>query len=347
MQHFLLRASGDCVILLEKGGREHVEQPFSMNLLSPAEQESAHIRRNANFAGACLVSVLLVQYAIRLLNRLGLLDGVLSLVTTYEAAMLADMVVYVLVLAIPPVVVALCTKQWQTPFPTRRVSAVWWIVLVCGGMALAIVSNVITGVLMNMFSSVGIPSPELPDTVRPEWSSLLLNLVSTALLPALIEEMVFRGYLLGALRRHGDALAIVLTAVLFGFFHGNILQFPFAFILGLGLGYAVVKTDSIWPAVVLHGANNAMSVLITYFQKYLPAYATAISEVTFLGVAAIGVTVLTAAHSRRGFFGSVGNGVSYFPVRVRVGKILSAPLMILAIIAMTFVLAESIRSSLL
>ncbi len=324
-----------------------MEQPFIPSVLSPAEQEAACMRRNANFAGTCMVAVLAVQYTLRIVIRLGLLNSVLARMNTHELSMLVDMVFYVLILAVPPIIVALCTKQRQNPFPSRHVSGVWWIVLVLGGMALAIVSNVVTSYLMNMLSSVGVPLPEMPDTVTPTWSSLLLNLVSTALLPAIVEEMVFRGYILGALRRHGDGLAVVLTAALFGFFHGNILQFPFAFILGLGLGYAVVKTDSIWPAVVLHGMNNAMSVLITYFQKCFPDYTTVIGTLTFVFVSAVGVIVLTAVQEHRNFFGSVGNGVSHFPVRARVGKLLSAPMMIVALIGMTCVLIESIGSGLL
>ena len=49
----------------------------------------------------------------------------------------------------------------------------------------------------------------------------MLNLVSTAVLPALVEEMVFRGYILGALRPQGDGLAIVFSAVFFGLLHGK------------------------------------------------------------------------------------------------------------------------------
>ena len=186
----------------------------------------------------------------------------------------------------------------------------------------------------------------MPDTVLPSPVSLLLNLLSTAVLPAIVEEMIFRGFLLGALRRHGNGMAVVLTAVLFGFFHGNILQFPFAFILGLGLGYAVVCTDSIWPAVAIHFANNAMSVLIAYFQKCYPDQSLVISNVTFLVVALLGAIVLTAVHSRKAWFAPLGNGLSSFSVGARVGKILTAPAMIVALLAMTAVLAESIRTGL-
>ena len=79
--------------------------------------------------------------------------------------------------------------------------------------------------------------------------------------------MIFRGYKLGAFREHGDGLAVVLSAVLFGLFHGNVLQVPFAFILGLALGFLVVLTDSIWPAVLLHFVNNLLSVVLGYLGK--------------------------------------------------------------------------------
>ena len=47
------------------------------------------------------------------------------------------------------------------------------------------------------------------DTMDTTVLSLVLNLVSTAVLPALVEEMVFRGYILGALRPQGDGLSLI------------------------------------------------------------------------------------------------------------------------------------------
>ncbi len=100
---------------------------------------------------------------------------------------------------------------------------------------------------------------------------LVLNLLYIAALPALIEEFCFRGVALGLLRSYGDRFAILVSAALFALLHGKFIQIPFAFALGLVLAYATVRTGSIWPAVITHFCNNAMSVLLDYFEPGLTA----------------------------------------------------------------------------
>lgn len=85
--------------------------------------------------------------------------------------------------------------------------------------------------------------------------------LSVAIVPPIIEEFLFRGAILGSLRKHGDALAVIVSAVLFGFMHGNFIQTPVTFLTGLILGYLTVKTNSIIPAIILHFINNAWAVI--------------------------------------------------------------------------------------
>lgn len=92
----------------------------------------------------------------------------------------------------------------------------------------------------------------------------LLSLISTAIVPALVEEFACRGLILGLLRKFGDGFAVLVSAILFGLMHGNFDQMPFAFMVGLALGYIVVKTESLWIAVAVHAANNFISVVFTY-----------------------------------------------------------------------------------
>lgn len=48
--------------------------------------------------------------------------------------------------------------------------------------------------------------------------------------------MLFRGYFLRLLRPYGTWFAVIVTAILFALMHGNILQIPFAFLVGLACG---------------------------------------------------------------------------------------------------------------
>lgn len=97
----------------------------------------------------------------------------------------------------------------------------------------------------------------------------VISFLTTACAPALIEEFFFRGAILGSLRKFGDPFAIFTSAILFGLVHGNLIQIPFAFTVGLLLGFAVVKTGSIWTGVLIHFLNNFLAVLQEHGSLYL------------------------------------------------------------------------------
>ena len=76
-----------------------------------------------------------------------------------------------------------------------------------------------------------------------------------AILAPITEEILCRGLILRTLMPFGKKFAIVASAFLFGMFHGNILQIPFAFLVGLVLGYVAAEYSIAW-AMVLHMINN-------------------------------------------------------------------------------------------
>ena len=69
------------------------------------------------------------------------------------------------------------------------------------------------------------------------------------------EELIFRGFLLRHLEKHGKVAAIFITSLLFGLFHGNLGQGMNAFAVGLVLGYVAMEYSVIW-SIVLHWINN-------------------------------------------------------------------------------------------
>ena len=69
------------------------------------------------------------------------------------------------------------------------------------------------------------------------------------------EELLFRGLVCGTMVPYGKKFAILTSAFLFGLFHGNLIQIPFAFAVGLVLGYVAVEYNIFW-AMALHMFNN-------------------------------------------------------------------------------------------
>lgn len=122
----------------------------------------------------------------------------------------------------------------------------------------------------------------------------IIYFVAIAVVPPIIEEFAFRGAILGSIReKHGDALAIIISAVLFGFMHGNFTQTPVTFLTGLVLGYLTVKTNSIIPAIILHFVNNGWAVIYDILSK-LTSEDTMLWVESGVALALIGVGLICA-----------------------------------------------------
>lgn len=88
------------------------------------------------------------------------------------------------------------------------------------------------------------------------------QIMLVAALPAVCEELAFRGFILsGLLRGHSAGRAIAISAVLFGLFHLNPQQFFNATLLGLVIGLLATRSASLLPGALFHFANNALAVL--------------------------------------------------------------------------------------
>lgn len=120
--------------------------------------------------------------------------------------------------------------------------------------------------VMNAFGSSVMP---LLESVSGASSGFGMVLYSVLLAP-LSEEILFRGYVLRTLRPYGKRLAIFGSALLFGLFHGNILQGPYAFLAGLILGWLTVEYSLNW-AIALHIFNNLiLAEGLTRLMEVLP-----------------------------------------------------------------------------
>ena len=113
------------------------------------------------------------------------------------------------------------------------------------------------------------------------------------------EELLFRGYVLRTLQPYGKRFAILGSAFLFGLFHGNLLQTPYALIMGLVLGYVTVEY-SIWGAILLHMFNNlVLADLLTRLTASWTEMATGMLNLALFGISAlISLVVLWKNRSR-------------------------------------------------
>ncbi len=320
-------------------------------LLTPQQAEKRKIRRDANFIGFILIALLAGQVVIGVLLGIFARIGVIDLYRGdyglgHIGYMLCNMLEYVIYVGVPVIVTALIMRRNVNPFPTHRVVRGTYPLAFFGGLAMAVLANFIASFVMTFLLGLGVPYPNMPDVYESTLTSLLLNLISTALLPALLEEMTMRGYILGALRPYGDRLAVVVSAILFGLIHANVLQIPFAFILGLVLGWLTVQTGSIWPAVLLHFANNAMSVVLSWSEQFTGKSDGPI-VVTYMLVCLAGTIVFLAVFLQKKPYSEdllrpVGNSPSLLPLSQRVSAVVTAPAFLVGGIVWILMLIRSL-----
>ncbi len=92
------------------------------------------------------------------------------------------------------------------------------------------------------------------------WSVLLV----IAVVPAICEELAFRGFILSGLRSAGHRWrALVISSFLFGITHSILQQSISAFVVGLVIGYIAMQTGSILPGMLYHFTHNALAVLLS------------------------------------------------------------------------------------
>ncbi|MCQ2009822.1 MAG: type II CAAX endopeptidase family protein [Sporolactobacillus sp.] len=134
-------------------------------------------------------------------------------------------------------------------------------VFVLGLFAVLGVNTMITPVMypvewmLNLFGYTAEPSREIL-----EGSRTTSMFIYTCLIGPIFEEFIYRGAVMRSLERFGSVFAITISALLFGMMHGNIIQIPMAFSVGIVLGY-LAKTYGIWLTVLIHIANNLFSEL--------------------------------------------------------------------------------------
>lgn len=104
---------------------------------------------------------------------------------------------------------------------------------------------------------------ELVEQVLASDLGLALNLVALAVVPAICEELLFRGYVQRNFERaRGSVYGFLITGLVFAIYHLRLTQLLPLALLGIYLGYVLWRSRSVWTAAAVHFANNAFAVLL-------------------------------------------------------------------------------------
>ena len=117
--------------------------------------------------------------------------------------------------------------------------------------------------------------------------NLSLSIFTTAFLPGLVEETIFRGVVYSRVRKANPIKGILLSALFFGIAHMNFQQFCYAFFLGIVFGFLIEATDSIVSSMTAHMVFNASSLLLTYLLSKADIFKTAANNASSTSIATI------------------------------------------------------------
>ncbi|MBQ8952008.1 MAG: CPBP family intramembrane metalloprotease [Eubacterium sp.] len=141
------------------------------------------------------------------------------------------------------------------------------------GGVLLVFGTLFLGILLTVFTSMLFPADaetasEGIDTTL-SGHGFLITLFVVALMPAICEEMMFRGFIFSAFRKkYKITAAILLVAVLFGVYHMSVVRFFTTALLGAALAITVYYSGSIFPAMLMHFCNNGVAVLQMFYPEF-------------------------------------------------------------------------------
>lgn len=160
------------------------------------------------------------------------------------------------------------------------------VVIFLGIQAAAII---LQSIIMTGFEAVGLGFPSLEYETEESMRMAVLGIITSSVTAPLFEELLFRGCLLSRMSKVSTRFAVFATALFFGLWHQNLLQFLLGFAGGLWLGYITVKSKSLIPSLICHCTANTIVECISIYEQYDETAANTIFSVWIFTIPIIAV----------------------------------------------------------
>ena len=152
-------------------------------------------------------------------------------------------------------------------------------------LLLSIPVMIIVGTISQLINII-FPFPEnylemMKNLVQMNGISTWKLLFIIAVLPGVCEEIMFRGFIINAFTKKGFWYAIIVTGVLFGIMHLDPFRLIPVTILGIWMGYLLLKTNTILIPIFAHFINNALAILLGKYGESIPIINKLIVEQEF------------------------------------------------------------------
>ncbi len=247
------------------------------------------------YVGASYINERLYDQVYRLFgNDLQTVDAVVDVIGMFETALSFLLPLWVVLLIFRDRIF-----RPYIPFaPNVPPHAIFTAFFCCA--VLYMVGNISSEFLL-WLQNLGIPLRIYEPSIPTEPVRIVLYFISSVILPAFVEEMIFRGYILHLLLPHGKTFAIMVSAVLFGLMHLYLPQLLYATIAGVLIGYYVVRSGSLWIGIFIHVLNNLFAFLTDMAYVFLSRSAyqvfNAVFQSVILLIGIIGALVICVRNS--------------------------------------------------
>ena len=163
-------------------------------------------------------------------------------------------------------------------------------------------------IAITLLSTMGeLPANAIDEIIDTDKTNFIVTLLVVAGSAGLCEEILFRGFIMRSYERLDQWKAILISGLLFGMFHLNIMNLIGPVILGMVIGYIVIRTNSLWMGIYAHMLNNAVALVLTRVVALIPDTGEVVEPVTLEMIIAAGVLLMVVAV----FFGTI----CYFTLR--------------------------------
>lgn len=136
-------------------------------------------------------------------------------------------------------------------------------------------------------------------------ANILVILISTGIIGPILEELIFRGIVYSNLKKYTTITkATIISGLIFGLFHGNIIQFIYAFLFNIILTKAYDKDNNILTPIIIHVSANSFVTLLIYIIKKLNIYLSLISFIIFFTV----FIIIMYKYNKSVHYNAVNNG---------------------------------------
>lgn len=161
-----------------------------------------------------------------------------------------------------PIMIVLIRTVPARQMPQRSLSAGKWVLAMIMSYSIMYCSNMI-GIFITFLisllkgASVANDLQEITTSVHPVISGVFMVVCAP-----LYEEFIFRKLLVDRAVLYGESVAVLLSGMVFGLFHGNLSQFAYASTLGMFFAFIYVKTGRLRYTILMHMAINFMGGVI-------------------------------------------------------------------------------------